>query len=211
MKRQYLIFIYILLSVEVILPQGIKLFDSGYKDFKWGSSFNNVKSSVDTTFRLQKSSWYQSYLVTEIDSIASFEFIKIDDQVEYKYIFSFFNDSLHETKLEVYTKEENNFNFLKELYSSFLNDIMKSYGNPKKGAIYSSWFSNKVDIEIGCPEKGMNFLGKWVTTEITFQLKITDNIINKEIERRKKIYKTKKQNKENDDARKKAKNIRDKI
>lgn len=189
----------------------MKIFDEGYKDFKWGSSIDNIKSLVDNTFQLKKSGWPESYLITDTDEKAKLEYFKREDRVEYTYIFNFFNDALYEICLEVYTREEKNIPFVKELEQLFINDLKNSYGKPKKDILYSYWFGKKVDIEEQDISRGMNFLGEYVTTEYGFKLKIAVKNKNKEIEKLMDAFKAEKGNKENRDAKNKANSIRKKF
>ena len=211
MRGYYLFIVFIFLSSKIIFSQESKIFDEGYKDFKWGLSVNNIKSLVDNTFQLKESGWPESYLVTDTDKKSNLEYFKREDRVEYTYIFNFFNDALYEIRLKVYTREEKNVPFVKELEQSFLKDLINFYGKPKKEILYSYWFGKKVDIEEQDIGRGMNFLGEYVTTEYGFNLKIAVKNKNKEIEKLMDAFKAEKGNKESKDARNKANSIRKKF
>jgi hypothetical protein len=212
--------IYCILFISPILSQEGKLYDSGYKDFTWSLSTNEIDSIVvANNFHLDR--WSpDSYTVTENDKKTNIDYIKEDSKVKYKYEFNFINDSLFQTTIKIETTEDDNYPLLREIEKSFSKDLLKSYGKPNDEdnidemdrVIHSAtWLSNKVNIHKYYNEKRMEFFGGYVTNIIVFELKITDKNKNIEIEKRIKIYQVEKQKKANEDAKIKAKSIRDKF
>ena len=211
--------IYCLLFVNTILTQEGKLYDNGYKDFTWNSSTNEIHSTVvANNFHLDR--WSpNSYNVTKNDKKTNIDYIKEDSKVEYKYEFNFINDSLYQIIIKIETSEEDNYPLLREIEKSFSKDLLKSYGKPKdvknideidRVMHTATWLNNRVDIHKYYNEKRSEFFGGYVTNEIVFELKITDKNKNIEIENRIEKYQNEKQQIENEDAKIKAKSIRDK-
>ena len=211
--------IYCLLFINTILSQEGKLYDSGYKGFTWNSSTDEIHSIVvANNFHLDR--WSpNSHNVTKNDKKTNIDYIKEDSKVKYKYEFNFINDSLYQITIKIETSEKDNYPLLREIEKSFSKDLLKSYGKPKdaknideidKVMHSATWLSNRTDIHKYYNEKRMEFFGGYVTNEIIFELKIIEKNKNIEIERRIEKYQIEKQKREKEDAKIKAKSIREK-